>query len=109
MGYNTTIVVMNDAISQIEGDPLFGKKLAQAMREASGANGQRIDIPAGNHANAAHVVECHHADATAVITVGGNLGIAQVHAHGWRHHEKDTQVRLLEQWAEKLGMQVTPK
>lgn len=32
MGYNTTVVVYNDALDQIANDPEFGKKLVAAIR-----------------------------------------------------------------------------
>jgi len=32
MGYNTTVVVYNDALDQIESDPQFGANLAAAIR-----------------------------------------------------------------------------
>lgn len=73
MGYNTTVVVMNDAIDQIRNDATFGRKLAEAILENAGTY-RRVDVSAGNHANAAHVVEQHHADGLVVVGVGGNLG-----------------------------------
>lgn len=107
MGYNTTIVVMNDALGQIAQDSKFGEKVASAVTKA--ISGKRIDIEAGNHCNAAHVVETHHADETVIITVGGNLGIKQHHAHGWHHNEVDTQRELCKAWAKKLGLEVVDK
>ena len=100
MGWNTTIVVYNDALGDIEKDPQFGKNLAAAVSQA--ASGKRIDIAAGSHCNAAHVVESHHADSTVVVTVGGNIGIKRAHVHGWRDGD-ELQKDLIEQWAEKIG------
>jgi len=34
MGYNTTVVVMNDALGSIEKDPEFGKNLVRAVLRA---------------------------------------------------------------------------
>lgn len=73
MGYNSTVVVMNDALHQIENDPDFGKKLAQAVRSLSVRN-DYADVSAGNHCNAATVVATHHADIHSVVIVGGNNG-----------------------------------
>jgi hypothetical protein len=76
MGYNTTIVVLNDALGEIENDRNFGKKLAAAIR----SNGTKMNSPftvaAGSHGNAAVVVETHHADYTAIVAVRGNTGFA---------------------------------
>lgn len=109
MGYNTTLVVYNDALGAIEKDPEFGAKVAQAVRRLTVSEGKPVDIPAGNHANAAMAVESHHADNTAVITVGGNLGIKQVELWGWLHHEKPMQERLLRAWADELGFSLVEK
>lgn len=102
MGYNTTVVVINDALDQIEKDPEFGRKLARAISEVGGYR-KTIDVSAGNHANAATVVESHHADLTAVVTVGGNLGINHFTQRGWNHHTEEGQVELLKAWAKRLG------
>jgi hypothetical protein len=78
MGFNTTVVVMNDALGYIESDPDFGKNLARAIARAWG--GGPVDVPAygphgrGVHCNAAVVVETHHADHDVLVRVGGNRG-----------------------------------
>lgn len=108
MGWNTTIVVMNDALDQIRQDPFFGANLVEAVMKQFGREyGKRADIASGNHANAAHVVEQHHADHTAIITVGGNLGISHLQSWGWKHHEVETQVHLCRAWAERLGYRLS--
>ena len=73
MGYNTTLIVLNDALEEIKGDPEFGKKVAEAISRIVISEG-RIDISAGNHCNAASVVESHHADISRLVLLGGNLG-----------------------------------
>lgn len=108
MGYNTTIVVLNDALEDISNDHTFGRKLSEAIREQPLRRGERIDITAGCHGNAAHVVESHHADQTAIITVGGNLGICQHTSYGWRHNETATQIELCQKWAKALGFELVP-
>jgi hypothetical protein len=78
MGYNTTVVVMNDALGMIEQDAGFGKRLADAISMAHG--GKMIDVPAysangrGVHCNAATVIETHHADYDVLVRVGHNCG-----------------------------------
>ena len=77
MGFNTTVVVMNDALSYIEADPDFGANLAAAIREAQ--RGKPVDVRAGTsrgvHCNAATVIESHHADEYVNVRVGGNMGV----------------------------------
>ena len=109
MGYNTTVVVLNDALDQIEKDKDFGRNLAQAVRTAAVVPDTRQDIGAGNHANAAHVVECHHADQTILVTVGGNLGSVRGRTYGWRHDDPQVQYALLRDWADKLGYDLVPR
>ena len=84
MGYNTTVVVMNDALGAIANDPKFGESLQRAVCEAQ--RGKPVDVPAysyrngvdqewtGVHCNAATVIETHHADDTSLVAVGGNTG-----------------------------------
>lgn len=76
MGYNTTVVVMNDALHAIAEDQEFGKRLAHAIMEAFG--GKRVDVPAYGksviHCNAATVIETHHADHMVTVRVGMNSG-----------------------------------
>lgn len=74
MGWNTTVVVLNDALSSIENDPEFGAKLARAVRAAIERSKCPIDVSAGNHCNAALVVETHHADQEVTVLVGRNFG-----------------------------------
>ena len=102
MGYNTTLVIMNDALHEIEKDQNFGKAVAEAIKSNGGQREGRIDISSGNHCNAAHVVETHHADSTAIITVGGNLGVVRSVSHGWRGTDEE-QKAWLDAWAGKLG------
>lgn len=73
MGWNTTVVVLNDALHNIEKDRDFGKNLAAAIQRTVGTD-RPIDVPAGNHCNAATVVETHHADFPVLVRVGGNMG-----------------------------------
>lgn len=97
MGMNTTVIVLNDALSDIENDAEFGKKLAAAIRElVYHRPGRGIDVSAGCHVNAAEVIETHHADHTVVVAVGGNYGSVLGVVDGWKHHEKEDQWRILE-------------
>lgn len=109
MGHNATVVVMVDALERLEKDPAFGKNLAGAIRSMMGHRVDRVDVGSGGHANAAHVVEVHHADSTSLVTVGGNLGVSQLQTHGWRHTEPALQERMLREWADKLGFDIVAR
>lgn len=76
MGFNTTVVVLNDALSQIRDDPDFGKRLYLAILEVQ--RGKPVHVAAHGersiHCNAAQVIETHHADHDVLVRVGGNRG-----------------------------------
>ncbi len=105
MGYNSTVVVMNDALHAIEDDPQFGKKLSQAIMTVS--RGNPVDVSALNHCNAATVIETHHADGTALVAVGQNYGhnLGILYPYG----EEELDVRVLKALADKLGYYVSKK
>lgn len=109
MGFNTTLVIMNDALHMIEKDVDFGKKVAEAAYKFGCYGDKEVDIPSGGHCNAATVVDCHHADQTNIILVGGNMGTVAVKcAGGWTHDEK-AQEDMCRYWAHKLGYNLTKK
>lgn len=109
MGYNTTVMICNDSLHAIESDPEFGKSLGNAIQEA-GCYNKPVDVSAGIYCNAARVIECHHADATALVAVGGNHGtsLGEFYYVG-HHHTTDGQVALLKALADKLGYRVSKK
>lgn len=72
MGYNTTVIILNDALDQIKKDPLFAEKLYDACLTVN--RGRQVDVSAGNHCNAATVIETHHADVAQPVIIGGNCG-----------------------------------
>lgn len=111
MGFNTSVIVLNDALGQIEEEKEFGKRIARAVNQLSlhthSVHG--IDIPAGNHANAATVVETHHADRTTLLAFGGNC-VSQLYAtYGWKHQDEDFRIRLLKEFADSLGYNIVKK
>lgn len=97
MGFNSTVVVLNDAIGYIEKDPGFGKNLCKAIAQAT--NGKQVDVVAGPHCNAATVVETHHATHYEVTAVGGNCGIRL----GWTHYHNGDKVAMLKDLAWAMG------
>ena len=107
MGYNTTIVVMNDALHQIAKDEEFGKKLYDAILAVN--HKSSVDVSAGNHCNAATVIETHHADGYAVVAVGHNYGekLGTVYPYG----DKTTpqKERILRALADQLGFSLRKK
>lgn len=100
MGWNTTVVVLNDALDQIKNDPEFGKNLAAACSHRTVTDGP-VDVSAGYHGNAASVVETHHADVTKVILVGGNT--ADDLGSAYLYGDEPKELRLARAMAEKHG------
>jgi len=71
MGWNASVVVLLDALDDIEQDPEFGRKLVRAIRKQLR---EPQYVTSGRSANAAVVVLQHHADELSVVAVGGNMG-----------------------------------
>lgn len=69
MGYNTTVLILNDGLGEIERHPeQFVERLAsQIHRMESG------DVPVGNHANPVHVMSTAHADVPRLYYTHGNM------------------------------------
>lgn len=108
MGFNTTVVVMNDALSDIQRDPDFGKNLAAAILKLGLSNEPR-DVHAGTHVNAATVIETHHADGVFGVLVGGNYGESLGRLLGYRYDlsELESKKALLRSLADRLGLKIS--
>ncbi len=99
MGFNTTVIVYNDALGAIENDPEFGAKISRAA--SSAMYGGPVDIPSGNHCNAAVVVDCHHADEVRVYAIGANH--AKRLGEGTYLGYRDDEEKILQELARNLG------
>ncbi len=107
MGYNTSMIILNDALYAIEKDKDFGKKVANATNILPRKGG--VDIPSGGNVNAATVIETHHADFTTLLAFGGNCVTQLGEVCAFRHNTEDVQVMILEMLADKLGYKVIKK
>ena len=108
MGWNTSLMIMNDALSNLETDRGFGKRLHSAILQMGGSPQKPIDVPIGGHVNGCLVIESHHADHCIPILVGGN--------HAWpiekcfvRWSAADPERQLLHALAEKHGFELSLK
>lgn len=97
MGFNTTIVVLNDRLSEIESDPEFGKKLVAAINAFSRSRPERMPYITGQ----TQVIEVAHADSLQIVAVGGNTG----RVIGWGHYTNDDDIliKLLEAQRRRLA------
>ena len=82
MGWNSVVVVLNDRLHEIENDPEFGKKLAQAIR----AHDYRERQP--YITGQTQVISCCHADTVQIVAVGANTGRVLGYGH-WRQSDDD--------------------
>ena len=96
MGYNSTIMICNDVISEIEDDPGGWWKKAWAALMKCMSRGP-VEFGHGCSVNGYTAVAQHHADTVSLIAVGGNY--ATVIWQGFRgnegHHTKNQIVKLL--------------
>ncbi len=99
MGFNTTVVVLNDALGSIERDTTFGATLASAIKQA--AIERPVHVHAGGHGNAATVIESHHADTLIPVLIGGNKGLELKTYVPW--NAEDPELQLLLQLAHRRG------
>jgi hypothetical protein len=113
MGWNTTVIVLNDAIDMIKDDVDFGRNLYYAILELQ--RGKQVDIPArssrgGIHCNAATAVETHHADDTAIVAVGQNCAteLGRCYYTGF-HGEEQGKLNILRQLADNMGYRLVKK
>lgn len=103
MGYNSTLVIMNDALHEIRDDKDFGKKVYDAVLTVT--RGKSVDIAIGGFCNVATVIETHHADSIKLIAVGGNYG----QDLGYTGSYNSTPEELLKTLADNLGYRVVKK
>lgn len=107
MGYNTTVMILNDALESIEKDPDFGKNLAAGVRRVT--LGKPVDVFSKN-GSAATVIETHHADGTSLVAVGGNDGISLgTFYYVGNPYEDEGKVAILKALAEQLGYRIVKK
>ena len=106
MGFRTVVVLFNDQASEWENDPSLGKKISRAKNFATGR-------PLGLGKNDIHkanigygrVVECAHAD-TQTLAVLDSYNMTQIAHSRWNPNDKDVELKLLKEAAEKLGYKI---
>lgn len=106
MGYNTTIVLLNDSLGDLARDQEFGAKLAEAVSHL--AIERPIDVCVGCCANGALVLETHHADQLLPVMVGGN-GARVITDTYVRWNSDDPEMDLLRALAKKHGFTLRKK
>lgn len=104
MGYNTTLILCNDAFGDIKEDKDFGNKVVQAAGNHLGDKTSLINS-LGNYGK---VISMNHADNINVIIAGGNTG-QLIHSVDDRYfdYSKQSAINLLINILEEAGYKVT--
>lgn len=93
MGLNTTVIVLNDRLGDIEKDDRLGPMLAISLKQGKA----RADAP-DSVGNGVYVVETHHADDTAVVLVGGNTARVLTYLQGIDPNDVSDVLKELANW-----------
>lgn len=72
MGFNTTVVIYNDALAEVKKDKNFGQRLYDAIMENLKTN-ETVKIYTDGGA-AGEVIEQHHSNHIVTVKVGYNTG-----------------------------------
>jgi hypothetical protein len=126
MGWNTGVIILNDAMGQITKHPNeFVENLNEAISLYHRDNAC-LDIRVGNHGNAASVFHQSHADSVGVYSIGGNCASKMMETqwlqiqegsgrhfecyhNGGRHTREDDKLGLLKQMADEMGYRLHKK
>lgn len=112
MGFNTSMLILNDCLSEIEQDPELGKKISQGVGML--ARGEQVNITTVGgkcRSNGITLVETHHADTDTVVMFGGNR--AQVLSNAvWadaKEGDLSPDVKYLRSLAAQMGYTLTKR
>jgi hypothetical protein len=105
MGFNSTVLVLNDRLGEIEREPeKFVKEMLYAIQR-SGMDKQEDFYPGQST-----VMSCAHADTVTILAVGGNCATVMGRVHnGGHHYTEEEQVDLLRMLADKYGFSLRKK
>tara|TARA_R100001244_G_scaffold121497_1_gene91127 strand:- start:1313 stop:1696 length:384 start_codon:yes stop_codon:yes gene_type:complete len=106
MGFNSTILILNDYLHNIESEETFGARVAEQLSLHGGGRDDR--------SNDFKVVAQHHADNTGIILVGGNtskiIGFTPGGSGKWalesEEGDKDV-IRVLRETAANYGYRLS--
>jgi len=106
MGFNSTVLILNDRLSEIEREPeRFVKEMVYGIH-LSGRPEDQVDFSPGQSI----VMSCEHADRVTILAVGGNCATIMGKFHnGGHHHTKGDQESLLKMLADEYGFRLVRK
>lgn len=106
MGYNSTILVLNDRLSEIERDPEgFVREMCREIQGFGYSQDMTTFFP-GQSA----VMSVAHADTVTILAVGGNHStvLGRVY-NGGNHHTVEDQEFILKRLADEYGFRLVRK
>ena len=106
MGYNSTLMIMNDGIQAIDRDL---ENWWEHTKVAIARKDYKSQQPASNHCNVSQVLCVEHADMTQIVAVGGNCGHTLGLVLGWHHSKPEDQIEVLKDLARQLGYNLVKK
>ena len=109
MGINTTVVILNDALNEIENDPDFGKNLGDAIRKHGFMSSPTTSVSSGGFCDAAEVIEMHHSECRAIIEVGGSMGVKLFDDVGKIKYSKERTLNIVKEMAKQLGYRLVKR
>lgn len=110
MGFNSTIVICNDAMGEIDRDPA-GWWAATRHHLSHAMGDEAVNYGYGSHVNGFWAVANKHADMVSLVAVGGNYPtiLFQEYWGNRGHHSEEDKVELLRRAAGQLGYVLTKK
>ncbi len=105
MGFNSTVLVLNDRLGEIERNPEeFVKEMLYAIQRSSMREQEEFNP------GQTTVMSCAHADTVTILAVGGNCAtvLGRVY-NGGVHHTEEAQVKILRELASKYGFSLRKK
>jgi hypothetical protein len=121
MGWNTSILFLNDGMDAIKSNPqqvvdnilkMMGDGYTHDEERPGNFRELRSgdDLPVGNHVNNMILISRDHADVTNLVCIGANhftTLLRGCHTLRGNHYEKNDQITLLKAAAEKLGYRLS--
>lgn len=116
MGWNTTVVINNDALGDIAGDPEFGSILGDCIFRFYRNEGKPLEIVARREfegdivsisCNAGMVVSSNMSCSSSVVLVGGNRGVKLMEFYSDNLNELEIKEKICRELASELGLEVS--
>ena len=109
MGYMSTVVILHDAMSEIDKDPVGWWKITKESILTFNRYVGSVSYGFGNHGNGFQIAHVDHADMTHVLAVGQNSATDLGTAYAKEHYDEKGQVELLKTIAALYGYNLHKK